>query len=150
MAIVRYEPWSALTRLHNEINRLFDSRVFGAMGEDTPAVATSDWTPLVDIKEEKDRFVIFADVPGVDPKDIEVTMEDGVLTLKGERAFESAEERNGYRRVERARGTFYRRFSMPDTADADRISATGKNGVLAIVIPKHERVQPRKIQVRVQ
>ncbi|MFP5345144.1 MAG: Hsp20/alpha crystallin family protein [Gammaproteobacteria bacterium] len=150
MAIVRYEPWSALTRLHNEINRMFDSRLFPAGGDDAPSVATSDWTPLVDIKEENDRFVIFADVPGVDPKDIEVTMENGVLTLKGERAFENADERDGYRRVERARGTFYRRFSMPDTADSERISATGKNGVLEIVIPKHERVQPRKIQVRVQ
>ncbi|MCL4316335.1 MAG: Hsp20/alpha crystallin family protein [Gammaproteobacteria bacterium] len=150
MAIVRYEPWSALTRLHNEINRMFDSRAFPAGGDDAPSVAASDWTPLVDIKEDSGRFVIYADVPGVDPKDIEVTMEDGVLTLKGERAFESAEERNGYRRAERARGAFYRRFSMPDTADAERISATGKNGVLEIVIPKHERVQPRKIQVRVQ
>lgn len=147
MALVRYEPWNMLTRLQNEMNRLFDDRLPG--GEDSANVVTSDWIPKVDIKEEDKRFVILADIPGVNPKDIEVTMEHGLLTIKGERASESTEEREGYKRIERSRGSFYRRFSMPDTADAEKISASGKNGVLEIVIPKHARLQPRKISVNV-
>lgn len=147
MALVRYEPWNMLTRLQNEMNRLFDDRL--PRGEDNGSVVTSDWIPKVDIKEEDKRFVILADIPGVDPKDIEVTMENGLLAIKGERASESTEEREGYKRIERSRGSFYRRFSMPDTADAEKISDHGKNGVLEIVIPKHKRLQPRKISVKV-
>ncbi|MDP1709135.1 MAG: Hsp20/alpha crystallin family protein [Gammaproteobacteria bacterium] len=147
MTLVRYEPWNMLTRLQNEMNRLFDDRL--PSSEDNGNVVTSDWIPRVDIKEEDKRFVILADIPGVDPKDIEVTMENGLLSIKGERASEKTDEGQDYKRVERTRGSFYRRFSMPDTADADKISAHGKHGVLEIVIPKHERVQARKISVKV-
>ena len=146
MTVIRYEPGSLYNQLQNEINRLFESRV-GPAGEDSSTVVTSHWMPAVDIREETDRFVLYADVPGVDPKDIEVTMENGVLTIRGERKLESEEEREGYKRTERARGTFYRRFSLPDSADPERVSARGKNGVLEVTIPKHERVQPRKISV---
>jgi HSP20 family protein len=146
MTLVRYEPWNLFNQLQNEINRVFESRA-GVGADDNSTVVTSHWMPAVDIREELDRFVLFADVPGVDPKDIEITMENGVLTIRGERKLESEEEREGYKRVERARGTFYRRFSLPDSADPERISAKGKNGVLEITIPKHERVQPRKISV---
>ncbi|MBP7711159.1 MAG: Hsp20/alpha crystallin family protein [Gammaproteobacteria bacterium] len=146
MTVIRYEPGSLFNQLQNEINRLFESRV-GPAGEDSSTVVTSHWMPAVDIREETDRFVLYADVPGVDPKDIEVTMENGVLTIRGERKLESEEEREGYKRTERARGTFYRRFSLPDSADPERVSARGKNGVLEVTIPKHERVQPRKISV---
>ncbi|HHQ42014.1 MAG TPA: Hsp20/alpha crystallin family protein [Chromatiales bacterium] len=145
MAITRYEPWSLINQLQEEINRLFESRGLAPGREQEGTVA--DWVPAVDIREEPDRFVILADVPGVDPKDIEITMDNGVLTIKGERETASEEEREGYRRVERARGTFMRRFTLPDTADAEHISARSRNGVLEIVIPKHERVQPRKITV---
>ncbi len=147
MTLVRYEPWNMLTRLQNEMNRLFDDRLPST--EDNGNVVTSDWIPRVDIKEEDKRFVILADIPGVDPKDIEVTMENGLLSIRGERASEKTEEDAGYKRIERTRGSFYRRFSMPDTADPDKVSAHGKHGVLEIVIPKHERVQARKISVKV-
>jgi HSP20 family protein len=110
-------------------------------------VVTSNWTPAVDIKEEDKRFVLYADLPGIDPKDIEITMDNGVLSIKGDRPFVQDPERAGYKRVERAYGNFYRRFSLPDTADPTGIKASGKNGVLEISIPKHERVQPRKITV---
>jgi len=146
MAVVRYEPWPLFNQLQSEINRLFESRVGGG-AEDSSTVVTSHWMPTVDIREDADRFVLFADIPGVDTKDIEITMENGVLTIRGERKLESEEERQGYKRMERARGTFYRRFSLPDSADPERISARGKNGVLEVTIPKHERVQPRKIAV---
>jgi HSP20 family protein len=108
---------------------------------------TSHWSPAVDVKEEADRFVILADLPGVDPKDIEVSMENGVLSIRGERKSEKEEDRDGFHRVERVRGTFYRRFSLPDTADSERIEAHGKDGVLEIAIPKQKKVQPRKITV---
>jgi len=147
MSIVRYEPWNLLNQLHHEIDSLFENRLARSNGEGGAIAATSDWTPAVDIKEEKDRYVIHADVPGVDPKDIEVDMENGVLTIKGQRESQNKEEREGYKRVERVRGSFFRRFSLPDTVDAEKISAKAKNGVLEVVVPKHEKIQPRKITV---
>lgn len=144
MAVVRYDPWSLMTDLQSEMNRLFDTRL--SHGNDTGNVATSDWAPAVDIREETDRFIILADVPGVEPGEIDVHMENGVLAIRGERKEPEAEKAT-YKRTERAYGTFYRRFSLPDTADADRISAASRNGVLQVVIPKQEKVQPRKIAV---
>ncbi len=149
MTLTRYEPWGLLDRLQKELsgNGLYDN-LFNERGEnDNSNIATSHWRPAVDISEEADRFVIHADLPGVDPKDIEITMDNGVLSLKGERSVENKEENKGYTRVERAHGTFYRRFSLPDTADADRIKAHGKNGVLEITLPKLEQKQPKRITV---
>jgi len=140
MSLVRYEPWGLLGQLSKELDRGFRST-------ESSDVATSDWTPAVDIKENNDGFVIVADIPGVDPKDIEVHMENGVLAIKGERESEKKEEKEGYKRVERSYGSFYRRFSMPETADASKINAKSKNGVLEITIPKQEKEQARKIKV---
>jgi len=150
MSLVRYEPWSLFNRFQEELNSLTRNDYFGRddSDADNSNIVTSHWRPAVDIKEEENRFVIQADIPGVDPKDIEITMEKGVLTLKGERSSDKKESQEGYTRVERVRGTFYRRFSLPDTADADHIEAKGKNGVLEIVLPKHAKVQPRKITVK--
>lgn len=145
MAYLRNDPWNFMSQLQGEMNRMFERRL--ADTSENGNVATSDWTPLVDIREEKDKFVILADLPGVDPNKIEVHMEDGVLSIKGDRNGETAEQRHTYKRVERPRGTFYRRFSLPDTAVPERISAMSRNGVLQVVIPKHEKVQPRKIVV---
>jgi HSP20 family protein len=149
MAMVRYEPWNLLDKFQDELGRLglFDQIRREAADGDNSNVVTSHWRPAVDIREEADRYVIEADLPGIDPKDIEITMEQGVLTIKGERASEKEETHEGYRRVERVRGTFYRRFSLPDSADAEHIEAKGKNGVLEIVLPKLQKVQPRKISV---
>lgn len=149
MAIVRYEPWGLFDKFQEEFNRLgmFD-QLRESADSDNSNIVTSHWRPAVDIREENDRYVIIADLPGVDPKDIEITMEQGVLTIKGERASDKEESHEGYKRVERMRGTFYRRFSLPDSADAEHIEAHGKNGVLEIVLPKLEKVQPRKISVK--
>jgi len=146
MAMVRYEPWGTLNQLHKEIDRLFEGN-FPRMGDDSQGVAASDWVPAVDVKEEQDKFIIHADLPGVDPKDIDVGMENGVLTIKGQRESERKEEREGYKRMERVRGNFFRRFSLPDTADAEKIAAKCRNGVLEVIIPKQEKVQPRRIAV---
>lgn len=141
MALMRYEPWSLLNQLSRELERLQD----GGSSEE-PAI-TADWSPAVDIREEPDGYVLHADLPGVDPKDIEVNMENGVLTIRGERQHESKEEGKNYKRVERVRGTFFRRFALPDTADSDNISARCQNGVLEVRIPKQAKVQPRRISV---
>ena len=146
MTLVRYEPWNIFDKFQEELNRVGMGR--NIEESDNSNIVTSHWRPAVDIKEEENRFVIIADLPGVDPKDIEITMEDGVLTIRGERLEESKEEKEGYKRVERLSGTFYRRFSLPDSADADKIEAKGKNGVLEITLPKHEKLQPRKITVK--
>ena len=107
-----------------------------ALGRGERSNTIADWAPTVDIREEENRFVLSADLPGVDPTDIEVTMEDGVLTLRGKRTLAQREEREGYRRVERVSGQFFRRFTLPDTADAESISAKSNQGVLEVVIPE--------------
>ncbi len=144
MSLPNYDPWSIIDQMRNEINKAVSART----GEES-AVVTADWTPSVDIKEEDKQFVLLADIPGVDPKDIEVNMENGMLTIKGERKTEATEEKEDYKRVERVYGSFYRRFSLPETADAEKISATASNGVLKVTIPKVEKVQPKRINVNV-
>jgi HSP20 family protein len=145
MSIVRYDPWGVLNRLQREIDRAYDTQLPDAQDESTSSVAR--WSPAVDIKEEDDRYVLVADLPGVESKDIEITQENGVLTIRGERSFEDEEHRDNYRRVERVYGSFYRRFTLPDVADTEGISAKSRNGVLEVVIPKHAKVMPRKISV---
>lgn len=144
MAMMRYEPLNLLNQLQREVNRLFDTNRFGD-GESGHILA--DWAPAVDIKEEADQFIIRADLPGVQLKDIEVTLENGMLSLKGQRASESDEQTDQYRRVERVRGTFLRRFSLPDVADAEKVSAKCRDGVLEVIVPKREAAQPRKIAI---
>jgi HSP20 family protein len=141
MAITRYEPFNVLNQLQRELGR------FREGDEGSSRIATAEWAPAVDIKEEQDRFVIHADIPGVNPEDIDVNMENGVLTIKGEKNTEAKTEKDNYKRVERIYGSFYRRFSLPETANNDAISAKAKNGVLEVVIPKREAVKPKKISV---
>ena len=144
MSVVRYEPWVLMNRLSRDLERLFNVPADG--GDDTRS-AVVDWVPAVDIKEEDEQFVIHADLPGVDAKDIDVTLEKGVLTIRGQRANESREEKDGYRRVERVSGQFFRRFSLPDTADSTAVKAKFVNGVLEVQIPKQPSVLPRRIAV---
>ena len=144
MALMRYEPLNLLNQLQREVNRLFETSRFG---DEETGHMLADWMPAVDIKEEPTQFVIHADLPGVDIKDIEITLENGVLTLKGQRAAEKKEETEQYRRVERVRGTFLRRFSLPDAVDAEKVSAKCKDGVLEVVVPKREAAQPRRITI---
>ncbi len=144
MHMTTHNPWRLLEELQQDLSRQLATR---RPAEDDANITASDWAPAVDIQELDDRYVIMADIPGVDPKDIELQMENGVLTIKGERQSETSEERNGFKRVERSRGSFFRRFSMPDIADADSISAKSRHGVLEVTIPKQEKVQRRTIPV---
>lgn len=110
-------------------------------------VREAPWAPRVDVKEDDKRFVILADIPGIDPADIEVSMDKGVLTIKGERKQETSEEGARFARLERAHGAFLRRFALPDSADAEGITAHGRHGVLEVVIPKRAESAPRRIAI---
>jgi len=147
--LVRYEPWTLLNQLQRDLERSFEtlrSELFRGEGEVSAAVG---WAPAVDIREEADRYVVQADLPGVKPDDIEVSLEKGVLTIKGHRETEAKEERENYRRVERIYGSFFRRFTLPETVDEEKIEAKYDNGVLTIIIPKKPEEQPKKITVKV-
>ena len=133
--------------LQDELQQVFE-RFFGNNETDSSSVVTSQWVPRVDIKEEANRFVIFADLPGVDPSTIEVDMDKGVLSIKGERKAEVKAEGERWSRNERAHGVFYRRFALPDSANPDGIQASGKHGVLEISIPKRPEASPRRINVQ--
>lgn len=144
MNVARFEPFSLLSLVNRDLESLAGRR-FGRLASGDGNAA--DWTPAVDITELKDRFVLRADLPGVKSEDIDVRMEDGVLTLSGERHRETDEDVDGLRRIERFAGRFQRRFSLPDTADAENITAKNANGTLEISIPKQPEVQARRITV---
>lgn len=146
--LARYEY--KVPSVFDYINRFMDwpSSEASYTPNDGSFVETGGWAPSVDIKSEPDRFLITADIPGVDCKDIEINMENGVLSIKGERNLFNKEEKNGYARIERSQGQFYRRFTLPDTSNADKITARSKNGVLEIEIPKKEKALLRKITVK--
>ena len=145
MSLTRYSA-NPPRALQDEIKQVFD-KFFNGDSDDASSVVTSQWMPRVDIKEEADRFLILADLPGVDPSQIEVQMDKGILSIKGERKTEAVTESERYSRVERAHGVFYRRFALPDSANPEGITATGKHGVLEIAIPKRPETTPRRIQV---
>lgn len=146
--IMRYQQqWPGQSMLQDEIKQVFDRFFQAGDDQDESSVVTSQWAPLVDIKEEPEQFVIYADLPGIDPQDVEVLMDKGILTIKGERKSETSEQTERYSRVERRYGSFHRRFALPDSADPDGIAATGRNGVLMISIPKRPETKPRRIQV---
>ncbi len=141
MNITRFEPWSFVDLLHRDLDRLAGRPRSAA---DSPV---TDWVPAVDVLEEKDRFVLRADVPGVTPENIDVSMDGGVLTVSGERHAEERSEDAGVQRIERASGRFFRRFTLPETADAEGITARSKDGILEVSIPKMPEVQARRISV---
>ena len=140
MTVVRYEPWALVSRLQKDIDRLFGA-------PQTTATDSGAWLPPADIHEEANQFVLHVDLPGGDPKAVEITSEQGVLSIRGQRDETRREAREGYRRVERVSGEFLRRFSLPESADAQNIKAKSVHGVLEVVIPKLAQVQPLKITV---
>lgn len=140
--LMRNDPWAMMTKMQNEMNRWL-----GGNGMDDAVISATDWIPSVDIKEEPTRFVVHADIPGVDPKDVEITAENGNLTIQGRRASEQKEERKNYLRIERSSGSFLRRFTLPDTADAGHIVAKADKGVLEVTIPKKSKAEAKRIPV---
>lgn len=142
MAIQRYRPFGLLDQLQREM-----SSALGSENEVDANFSTEDWSPAVDISENTDNFLIHADLPGVKSEDIEVTTENGMLTIKGQRDSDKEETRDNYRRIERFSGSFLRRFTLPETADMDNIRAATRDGVLELTIPKKPETQPRRIEV---
>jgi HSP20 family protein len=137
--------WGTLRNL-NDVRHAFD-RFLSTDETDVASPSAGQWAPRVDIKEEDARFVILADIPGIDPATIEVSMDKNVLSIKGERVAEKTEQSAKFTRIERAYGSFNRRFSLPESADAEGITASGKHGVLEIVIPKRAQTAPRRIAI---
>jgi len=136
MNITLFEPWSIVDKLNRDLN-LVTSRNPGKR-----------WVPAVDIIEERDRFLLRADVPGVSAADIDISMDGGVLSVSGERHAEERKEDSGVQRIERITGRFLRRFTLPETADAEGISAKTQDGILEVTIPKLPEIQPRRITVK--
>lgn len=146
MNLSRHSIWNPDHGLPEDFRRAF-SRFFVPDESDQSTVETSQWAPRVDIREEDKRFVILADVPGVDPATIEVSMDKSILTIKGERKVDNDENSGKLTRQERVYGIFHRRFALPESADADGISAQGRHGVLEISIPKKPETTPRRITI---
>lgn len=142
--VARYEPASFV----NEVNKIIEHAFRPLVNSDTSNIETSQWIPAVDIREEKNQFIILADLPGVDKNDVNISMENNILTIKGHRFNENKDEKNNYFRTERVKGNFYRRFTLPDTVDGSKIEAKIQKGVLEIAIPKKEAAQPRLIKIQ--
>ncbi|MCL9684215.1 Hsp20/alpha crystallin family protein [Legionella maioricensis] len=136
--------------MYRDMGQLIDDFFYLQKQDDSSYIETSSWSPLVDIKEEKNCFLVIADIPGVKKEDISISLEQHVLTLKGERQFEKTEQHQGYTRRERTQGRFYRRFSLPQTADDAKITAHYAHGVLEIRIPKKEVAAEKKIEITVE
>ncbi|MCA1633603.1 MAG: Hsp20/alpha crystallin family protein [Acidobacteria bacterium] len=145
MSITRYDPFRDLRILQDEVNRLFSSNFTRSYGDE--GIARGAWMPGVDIYENKDQIVLEAELPGMNREDFELTVENNVLTLRGERRFEKRDESDNYHRVERAYGTFTRSFTLPQTVSSDRATADYKDGVLRVVLHKHEDVKARRIEI---
>ena len=143
MSRIRFEPWSLADLVQRDLDRV-GARRAGRAEAETPVI---NWTPPVDIVEEHARFVLRADLPGVDPSDIDLSMDEGFLSISGERKAGDRSDVDGIERYERKTGRFLRRFSLPETADADAITAKYDKGVLEITVPKLADVQPRRITV---
>ncbi len=129
-----------------DLNQFLDGFLKGQT--DSSFIDTGTWAPAVDIKEEKNQFIVTADIPGVDISKINVSLENSILTIQGHREFEKTENKDEYSRIERVQGQFYRRFSLPQSADEAKIDASYKNGVLQVIIPKKETSKGMRIEVR--
>ena len=149
--IMRFDPFRDLATLQDRIDRLFEDRQgrgqsFWGTGE---ALEGAAWAPAVDIVETDNEIILKADLPGVDPKDVDIQVHDGTLTLRGERKFESDVNEDNFRRAERAYGSFVRSFTLPQTVDAEHVSAQYRNGVLELKLPKRPEAKPKQIKVAV-
>ena len=145
MSIVRYDPFRDLRTLQEEVNRLFSSNLTRGFGEE--GIGRGAWNPSVDIYENKDQIVLEAELPGMKQDDFELTVENNVITLRGERQFEKKEDSDNYHRVERSYGSFTRSFTLPQTVSAEGATAEYSNGVLRVTLPKREETKARRIQI---
>src|SRR6266478_5364723 len=146
MSIVRYDPFRDLRTLQEEVNRLFTGNMARAF--DDEGIARGSWNPNVDIYENKDHIVLEAELPGMKREDFDLSVENNIITLRGERQFEKKDETDNYHRVERAYGTFTRSFTLPNTVSGEGATADYRNGVLRVVLPKKEETKARRIEIK--
>jgi HSP20 family protein len=147
MAIVKWEPFRDLMTAQRDFDRLFREAFSPVFGE--TELSTRAWAPPVDIYETDNDIVLKAELPGVDPKDVEIRVEDNNLYLKGERKFEKEVKEENYHRVERSYGSFSRSFSLPNSISADKVKAEYKDGLLTLTMPKREEAKPKTIKIDV-
>jgi len=143
--IARWEPFRGISSLHDQVNQLFNE-TFRTTAEES---ALTTWAPAVDIYETPNELVVKADLPDINEKDIDIRVENNLLTIRGERKFEKSVSEDNYLRVERTFGAFSRSFSLPNTVNAEAIAAEYKNGVLTLTLPKREESKPRQVKVNV-
>jgi HSP20 family protein len=147
MNMTRWNPFSEMSLLQNHMNRLFDTALQGWPGESNGTTGTTSWIPAADIYERDNELVVNLDLPGVDPKIVDIHLENNVLTIRGERQFEEKQDKENYHRVERLYGAFARSFTLSTSVDPDKICANYKAGVLRITLPKAEAAKPKRIQI---
>lgn len=143
--IARWEPFRGVTTLQDQINRLFNEK-FERSSDDS---SLSAWAPAVDIYETEHELVVKADLPDVDSKDLDIRVENNILTIRGERKFEKKVNEENYLRVERSYGSFARSFTLANTVNSEAIKAEYQNGVLTLTVPKREEAKPKQIKVNV-
>jgi len=146
MNIVKYDPFREMRSLQDEVNRLFASN-FSRGGEND--LMRGAWSPQVDIFENKNEIVLEAELPGIKPEDVDISIENNVLTLHGERKFEKKDESDNFHRVERSYGSFTRSFTLPSTVSSENANAEFENGVLRLTLAKREEAKPRRIEIKV-
>ena len=149
MALIRWEPVAELNTIQNEMNRLFNTFFDQPASAGRGGAPSRRWIPAMDLVETADQYVLRADLPGLDDDDVNVQLEDNVLTISGERKAEHDDRQEGYYRLERAFGAFSRSLTLPEGVDADAIAATFDKGVLEIRIPKPEARRPRRVEIKV-
>jgi HSP20 family protein len=147
MAIVRWEPFRDLLSLQERMNRMFDESYRSRTGGEDDWALGGSWAPPVDIYERDGNIVLKAELAGLDPKDVDIRVENNVLTLRGERKFENEVKRENFHRVERSYGTFTRSFTLPSAVDTERIKADFKDGVLQVTLPTREEAKPKQIAI---
>ena len=144
--IVRWDPFRDLVTIQDELNRLFGRTFTG--GEQLRPGASGSWMPAMDVYETEDEIVATLELPGIDPDDVEVSVEDSTLSISGKREFTSEVKEENFHRVERRYGSFARAVTLPQTADTEKVKASFDRGVLTVEIPKVEKAKPRKIEVK--
>lgn len=145
-----WEPFQELEDIQREMNRLFDRSLIPTRQPSFPAAELKEWLPPMDIVEEKDRILVRTDIPGMKQEEIHVEVEDGALVIKGERKREQESKEGQVHRVERSYGSFFRSFTLPTSVDEAKVSASYKNGVLEVALPKKEGTKPKPVKVEVK
>jgi HSP20 family protein len=149
MAIVRFDPFRDLMTLQERMNRIFDESYRGARTTGDDWALGGSWAPAVDIYEHEGNIVLKAELPGIDSNDVDIRLENNVLTLRGERKVDHEVKQENYHRVERAYGSFSRSFTLPSIVDQEKIKAEYKDGVLELTLPKREEAKPKQISIKV-